>query len=298
MFDSNLNGSGAAGLGSGGAQAGSSSGGVQAGSNSGGAQAGSNSSQAGTATQTAGSGGADPLGGAGAAGGPALVLDATYPNFDSTTGLHLVGTATTTSGTLHVATPIKDQLGALYLQKPLAWTANSSLSVHFVFRVVPAAGSVPADGFVVVLQSDARGLAALGDRGGSLGYSAGDGGIQPSLGVEYDVFSLGAEDPPTEHLAVTGDGQLASLSLNASLPVMLASGNPIHSWVDYSELSQTLAVYLSATSDKPSQPVLVYTASLLGRLGSSFFLGVTASTGEAFADLVIEELTVRQFEGP
>ncbi len=296
LFDSNLNGSGAAGLGSAGGS-GAQTGGSGAQTGGSGAQAGSGG-QAGTASQTAANGGADPVGGTGAAGAPALVLDAAFPNFDSIAGLHLVGSATARSGTLEVAPPVKNQVGAFYLSQPLAWTANSSLAAHFVFRVVPVAGSAPADGFVFVLQSDALGLAALGDRGGALGYALGNSGIHPSLGVEYDVFSIGLEDPPTEHLAVLGDGQLTSLSLNASLPVMLASGDPVHSWVDYSELSQTFAVYLSATSEKPNQPVLVYTTSLLSRLGNSFFLGVTASTGEAFADLVIDALYVQQSDGP
>jgi hypothetical protein len=84
-------------------------------------------------------------------------------------------------------------------------------------------GSGGADGIAFVLQNDPRGTAAIGGTGGALGYGPDNGGsaIQPSVGLEFNIFNGHAIGYAFRTNGLTGD------PYTPSTPVSVSSGNPI-----------------------------------------------------------------------
>ncbi len=60
--------------------------------------------------------------------------------------------------------------------------------VHFTYTALETTTPIPADGIAFVLQNDLRGVNAVGDSGGKLGYGGASNLILPSFAMELDIF--------------------------------------------------------------------------------------------------------------
>lgn len=228
---------------------------------------------------------------------PELTYEAVYNDFSDLTGVHLLPIAQQLGSAIELTADTINARGAFHLEQPMTWTSTSRLSVEFSFRI-NATAQEPADGLVFMLHDDPRGLDAIGDGGGALGYADGDSpiGIRPSIAVEYDIFGFTNDDPSTDHLAIVEQGNVGTpLILANPLPVPLRSGQRTYSWVDYSEAQGQMEVYLADSPNKPATPLMVLAISLLDTVGNRMFIGLSASTGASQAQHLIEHLIVRQY---
>lgn len=229
---------------------------------------------------------------------PATGQTFSYPNFGSTAGLVLNGSAAP-SGVLLRMTPALPSLAGS------CWTASPALvaggfDTTFVFRIGP--GSTPgADGFAFVVQNDFAGSSALGDAGGEMGYTNVVAGTPPlfgnSLGFEFDTYANLGETSPNEisvHANGTGPNQWQeSYSIGrASPPFSLADGLPHTVRVLY--VPGTLRLFI----DNPATPLLTIAYDIvsggffadngapvsgLALSQNAAFVGFTAGTGGLFA---------------
>jgi lectin family protein/type IX secretion system substrate protein len=122
--------------------------------------------------------------------------------------------------------------GAVWNETLLDLTKPFSICFHAYFGINDAA----ADGMAFVLQTDPRGSAALGGRGGYLGYSErnpdniGDPGykINPSLAVEFDTYDNDGQhsivDYSVDHISIVRNGDLTNQPL-ITVPALYSSGN-------------------------------------------------------------------------
>lgn len=106
-------------------------------------------------------------------------------------------------GTEVVVTNTYWQAGASWMQYPLDLNYDFSIEYQVFF----GASDAGADGMVLVLHQDIRGLSAIGESGSSLGF-AGNTKITPSVGLEFDTHKSSSDfkDPDYDHIAVDLNG--------------------------------------------------------------------------------------------
>ncbi|GJP55396.1 hypothetical protein CLOM_g14360 [Closterium sp. NIES-68] len=179
--------------------------------------------------------------------------------------------------------------GAAFTQQPIALflpTARKApcyqpiaFFVSFAFRMTPAAASTDTtagEGLAFVVTSAApQGAAAI----------VGLGGVgRRSVGVEFDsVLSVKHSDPNDNHVGVNVGGSPVSLA-SATAPLILNDAQTKHAWIHYDPTSGgTLRVFLSASRQQPSKPLLTARVSLCSVLkptvgDASFFFGFVAAS--------------------
>ncbi|MBI5545477.1 MAG: hypothetical protein HY901_16445, partial [Deltaproteobacteria bacterium] len=215
--------------------------------------------------------------------------DTCYPGGPLPPNYTLNGDATF-SGTHLVITPDLQDQNASVMLNPVFSTAGD-LHVKLVLRITTSTGA-GADGMALVLHSDPRGVAAIGQPGRGMGYGLQNSPtpmITPSVVVEFDTHrnnELG--DPSDNHVAITLDGNPdhdafpSSYRQNLGSGLTLKSNAPVYVWLDYASASHGLSLYLSSTDTKPTASTLgVSGIDLAARLGASLWLGFTGSTGGA-----------------
>lgn len=139
-----------------------------------------------------------------------------YPDFSNTSGLSIVGNAstkTTSDGTvLRVIPSAGNQGGAAYSTTPVTLGANATFSTQFQFRFTNPGGVDPADGITFVLAANPGGL-------GTVGYGMGYQGVANSVAIEFDTYNNGnpgslgrfaAEPDSSNHVAVDLNGVLTN----------------------------------------------------------------------------------------
>ncbi len=108
-----------------------------------------------------------------------------YPDFSSTAGLQLNGSAAQAGNVLQLTPAEFNRIGTAFSTS----TIDPQQSFETSFEISMHDGTddrQPADGMAFVIQSSPRGAGAMSPSiGGSLGYN----GIDPSLAVEFDPFS-------------------------------------------------------------------------------------------------------------
>ncbi len=194
------------------------------------------------------------------------------------TPLSVQGTTQVQDAMLVLTENEKGQAGSAFWPSAFVLTATARFEVHMVVRITgtsPAHGA--GDGMVFTWHNDPTGPKIVGAGGGGSGYE----GIAPSMGVELDTFWNMASDVNGNHIGVLTDGQNQVHLAAADPGFMLASGQPVHVWIDYAGASSTLDVYASRATPKPARPILSHVISLLATVGARCFVGVTAGTGEA-----------------
>src|SRR5581483_10399443 len=111
-----------------------------------------------------------------------------YPDFSSTAGLTLKGSAAQQGNQLQVTPAAFSQAGAAYSTSAVTLGTNATFSTTFQFQFTRPGGVVgsPADGITFVIAASPTGL---GSAGGSLGY----GGVPNSFAIEFDSYDNTAD---------------------------------------------------------------------------------------------------------
>jgi hypothetical protein len=214
---------------------------------------------------------------------PAQVhADFNFPDFSSTTGINLVGTAAQVGNALRLTPSQPSQVGAAWFDtKQLI---QDGFTTSFQFQITQL-GYSGADGFAFVIQNSS--LVALGPQGSGLGYGnyGGGGGIPNSLAVEFDTYQLFNGDPDGNHIAVhslgtlPNDIRLASrLGITSAIP-NLSDGNIHTVRIDY--VPGTMKIFLDDLVNS-ALTVAVDLAAILSLDAGSAFVGFTAATGGEF----------------
>lgn len=231
---------------------------------------------------------------------PAGAAGFSYPDFASTAGLSLSGTAVQDGSLLRLTPAEPQKAGRVFRTEPIdpqqSFQTSFAISMHDSTCCI--VGTLkPADGMSFLLQS--KGPTAGEGLGGSLGY----GGIAPSVAVEFDTY-VNPGDPAADHVGINIEGntlnhvQCASYPgpiapCSATLPVPLY-GAPVYGWVEYDAGSQHLKVYVSSATTKPATPVLDAPVSM-APLGAVAWAGFTAATGSHNA---VHDLLSWEFNPP
>ena len=120
----------------------------------------------------------------------------------------------------------------------------------------------------------------MGAGGQGLGYV----GLSPSVAVVFrgrapDLIGVitGGVDPANLPIPFQPTGY-------ASLGEGAFYNQNEFAWIDYSQTTTVLSVYLSPTSTKPGSPVMSTTVDVLATLGNNAYVGSSAGNGGAFGN--------------
>jgi hypothetical protein len=129
-----------------------------------------------------------------------------------------------------------------------------------------------ADGLSFVMQSDPRGITALGASGGGEGYA----GIVNSIAIKFDLYTDGSQMSETG--LFTGGQSPDSDPGDVSLaPINLHSGDPIQVMLTYDGAALMEVVTDLTTNQMFSHSYTLNLAQVIG--GNSAYVGFTAGTG-------------------
>jgi hypothetical protein len=212
-----------------------------------------------------------------------------FPNFNSTAGLQLNGSAavaTTVDGRVLRLTPAApSQAGSAFSTDPIIFaSATDTFSTFFQFRITNRGGINPADGIAFVIQPNSNNV---GSGGGGLGYQ----GIGNSLGVEFDTYLNGGLDASANHVGIDTNGNLASLTQAPPYATTttcqattgydfgcMSNGDVWSAWIDYNGTNLVVAIADNSTV-RPANLINLplNLSSIIG--GNSAFVGFTAGTG-------------------
>ena len=221
-------------------------------------------------------------------GVPASAQTVFYPNFASTAGLSLQGTAVTAKtadGTvLRLAQSTTWQAGTAFTAATVPFsTAADTFSTYFQFRITNPGGIAPADGIVFVIRD--AGTPALGQVGGAVGYD----GIGHSIGVKFDTYQNDREINDN-HVAIQTNGVwldeftqtpygVGNCLKPTGVAGCMSNGHLWSVWIDYDGVSLHVAVADGSTrrpADLVGAPVSL--PSILN-LASAAYVGFTGATG-------------------
>ena len=201
---------------------------------------------------------------------PAAAADLDFPDFFSTTGLQLVGSAQSSGTRLRLTPQSNSQTGA-------AWAlARQDVSAPWTSEFVIEMDGT-ADGMAFVIQNSST--TAIGGDGGSLAYEP----IPNSVAIEFDTYANGDKnDPDDNHVAVltrgtqgnTTNHQTAELGVT-SLITDLSDGGTHMIRVEY--VPGALRVYVDDVI--PSLQVAIDLEQTLSLSGGEAYVGFTAATG-------------------
>ena len=218
--------------------------------------------------------------------GVSLTASATtisFTNFSSTAGLQLNGNAATavddsSRNVLRVTPSAGNQSGSVFSTSAVNLGSDASFSTKFRFNFNHQFNT-GADGLVFVVQTVSN---TAGGGGGGIGYY----GLPNSVGIEFDNWNNGAGDGNSaNHVGIDLNGNVNSVALNTSLPVLLDSGQDLFAWIDYNGATDLLEVRLSDVDSRPAAALLSYGVDLVSVLGTpNAFVGFTSGTGAAGAN--------------
>ncbi len=220
-----------------------------------------------------------------------------YPDFSSTAGLTLKGSAAQQGNQLQVTPAAFSQAGAAYSTSAVTLGTNATFSTTFQFQFTRPGGVVgsPADGITFVIAASPTGL---GSAGGSLGY----GGVPNSFAIEFDSYDNTADvndANSSNHIAILTNGNVNATSdqdLVKPYGVGVCNFNPANPNTAFGCMSNgdiwtaTIGYNGSALSmtvrDGTGADFLVYQnlpfdiASIIGT--NTAFVGFTGGTGAGF----------------
>ena len=211
------------------------------------------------------------------AAAPSLGASFDYPNFSSTAGLQLNGSAARAGNVLRLTPAAQNQAGSAF---PFVKVSTRQFSTHFAFDLHDSNTYTRADGFTFTMQGQAP--TALGLGGGGLGYQ----GITPSVAVEFDTFQNAPNgDPNNNHVSLLLTGSMNGFG--ETNPAVDLYGQVLYVWIDVITLSNgqgEMRVYVNDADVKPAAFVLGVAISggwgqVMG--GNTAWMGYTAGTGDA-----------------
>jgi hypothetical protein len=177
-------------------------------------------------------------------------------------------TVTLTSGLLNTARSV-------FYNAPLYIEA---FRAQFIYRDVGGGG---ADGTVICFQNDARGASALGGAGGGIGYL----GITPSAAMIMNIYA-----PNSVGIAFRTNGSVPGPGgYSPTTPVNIASGNPIHVTMTYTNGMLRTTLVESNTANTFTTNFAWNIPAIVG--GQTAYVGFTGSDGGVASTQVISNFT-------
>ncbi len=195
-----------------------------------------------------------------------------YANFQDPSGIVTNGGASIVGGKLQITSDATFQTGSAFFDTPIIADSNTSFQTAFSFEMTGGAGPGGADGILFVLQNSPAAATALGRGGSGVGYDL----ITDSFAVELDTWKNGW-DLYNDEVGVVADGNIQNQIAQVKAPFNLNFGGVYYAWVDYNGVSDTLSVYVSETSTKPTAATLKTTIELDAYVGNQFYAGFTSS---------------------
>ncbi len=195
--------------------------------------------------------------------------DLSYPDFGSTAGLELVGSARRSGSALQLTPNQAFEAGAAWAQ------ARQNVAAPFVTEfVLQLNGS--ADGMAFVIQDSA--VNTIGGVGGDLGFD----GVPRSVAIEFDTYDNDDENDPSEnHVSVQTRGTQSNsvdhaFSLGSSSLLVDLSDGAQHT-VRIESTPGLLRVFVDDAA--PALQVAIDLPATLGLSGTDAWVGFTAATG-------------------
>src|SRR5262249_18482272 len=165
---------------------------------------------------------------------------------------------------------------------------TGTFTTSFVTNVRPVTGS--ANGLAFVLQTDPRGVGALGGGGAALGYGAGDmkAAISPSVAIKFDLFSQGSHASTTGLYVNGATGAAGQIDMTpAGIDFQQNHTYQVDLSYDGLTLRETVKDLVSDKTFTTS-----YAVNLRSVLGAdTAFVGFTAGTGAETAWIPVESWT-------
>jgi LPXTG-motif cell wall-anchored protein len=202
--------------------------------------------------------------------------------------LNLQSNAVITGGKIRLTENTGYLKGSAFYKQKVSVANDKSFSSFFTFQI-KSSGS-RADGIVFVLDTNTN---SIGLTGAAIGY----GGIQNSIGIEFDTYkntgtdtltnTTNMNDPDNNHIGINVNGSPVSVASKSLEPlgIDLADGATKFAWVDYNGANNQLEVRISKTNSRPELPTLAYTINLSQTLGSNeVYSGFTAATGGSYEE--------------
>ncbi len=221
--------------------------------------------------------------------GPTLVDAGTLKLASGVTGFGGTGTGWTVNNNAISSPPFTNNVLTLtdntVAQSRSAWyntpVGVGPFTASFVYTV---GGSKIADGMTFCLQTDPRGLAALGGNGGNIGYgNAGNGNqITPSLAIGVDFFNTSRTGAAPFTGGVVG-------AYIPTAPVSFTSGDPIQVTLTYT--GANLVENFLDLSNAAAFSTTYLNVNLAGALGGS----TTAYIGFTGGDNALSTQTISNF---
>jgi hypothetical protein len=228
--------------------------------------------------------------------GSASASGFSYANFDSVTGLNLVGSATVGPGIISESSTVSLTQPGQLSNAGAIWKSDKQdvglgFQTDFKFRVRDRDNVVAADGFAFVIQNNSA--TALGGPGGALGYSTnpfgGTSGISNSLAVVFDSFdNNGAgfvQSGATNIVQVQSRGLLANVpTANGNLGVSGSIGAIADGSIKTVRIIYTPGIGLDIYYQNLASPVLTVNVDLGNQIalsGIQSWVGITSATGGA-----------------
>ncbi|WP_160676810.1 immunoglobulin-like domain-containing protein [Clostridium sp. C8-1-8] len=202
--------------------------------------------------------------------------------------LTLQSDAALVNGQIRLTRNAGNLAGSAFYKQKVSVANDKSFSSFFTFQM-KSTGS-RADGIVFVLDTNTN---SIGSTGAAIGY----GGIQNSIGIEFDTYqntgyydvtkTANMNDPDNNHIGINVNGSPVSVASKSLGPlgIDLADGATKYAWVDYKGDTNQLEVRISKTNSRPELPTLAYTINLSQTLGSNeVYSGFTAATGGSYEE--------------
>jgi hypothetical protein len=236
-----------------------------------------------------------------------LFAQISFPNFTSTAGLTLKGSAAPAGSVLRLTPAQTGQAGSAWFNtlQPVTGTFSTSFTFQLSGANTFLCGGntpCPADGFAFVIQNSVAGTGALGPDGCGMGFGINStcsggppGGITNSLAVEFDTYNNGVVDGNSaNHVAIQSCPGMAAnttdttvgctLANNTALPLTLADGAQHLATISYTPpTSGSGAGTLDVIVDGHDLFAggVAFDPTTLGLTSNTAYVGFTAATGGA-----------------
>jgi hypothetical protein len=212
---------------------------------------------------------------------PARASAFTYPDFSSTAGLNLTGSATQVGSVIRLTPAAQNQKGAAW------YTQNQfvagGFTTTFTFRITNP-GNTGADGLSFAVQNG--GPTILGTE-----YGAESNSVPLGVGVSLNTFfNAGIGEPSDNFLAITTNGSHYVASQNLNGIIDLSDGNLHSVQVDFNGASMSVSIDSISLLSNIAVPM-----SLATDIGGNAWVGFGARTGNAFEN---QDLTSWTFTVP
>ena len=207
-------------------------------------------------------------------------------NLNSSSPIILSGQAFYSGGDLYLTNSTGGQVGVAFSQQKIE--EINGFSTFFQLST-SAASNPPADGFAIILAKDTNIMNYSDLFGQNLGY----GNIGASVGIEIDMYRN--DEPEIPHMYLwTRSGNVPPESGShgesgtTHLDRNLVMNGDFFVWVEYSNQTHVINVFISKNDTKPSSPVVSYNIDLGTVIGNSYYVGISASTGTFMQNHIIK----------